>query len=160
MLLPEVPSSIAPVCAAWPWVKNVIVAVPVAAGSACEIAVIVTVTGLLVSAGMIDPEMECGALKAPELEIVPVVTLPPVTLFTCHVTAVLVVPVTVCVNASFPNVLNVTVEGATLTVTFWLLTFVFGRLLHVASMGTMAIDSKNSCQRRIGTPSNQLHLSS
>src|SRR5713101_7416141 len=57
--------------------------------SACAIAVTVTVAGLGTVA---------GAVYRPAVEIVPTVEFPPVTPFTCHVTAVLLLPVTVAVN--------------------------------------------------------------
>jgi hypothetical protein len=57
--------------------------------SACETAATVTDAGL----GTAE-----GAVYSPEVEIVPTVELPPATPFTCQVTAVLEVPVTVAVN--------------------------------------------------------------
>jgi hypothetical protein len=57
--------------------------------SACDTAVTVTVAGL----GTAE-----GAVYSPEEVIVPTVEFPPVTPFTCQVTAVLEVPVTVAVN--------------------------------------------------------------
>ncbi|MGH9208426.1 MAG: hypothetical protein ACRD1G_18045, partial [Acidimicrobiales bacterium] len=57
--------------------------------SACETAATVTVAGLGTAA---------GAVYSPDVETVPTVALPPVTPFTCQVTAVLLVPVTVAVN--------------------------------------------------------------
>jgi hypothetical protein len=57
--------------------------------SAWDTAVTVTVAGL----GTAE-----GAVYSPEVEIVPTDEFPPVTPFTCQVTAVLEVPVTVAVN--------------------------------------------------------------
>jgi hypothetical protein len=57
--------------------------------SACDTAVTVTVAGL----GTTE-----GAVYSPAVEIVPTVEFPPATPFTCQVTAVLEVPVTVAVN--------------------------------------------------------------
>jgi hypothetical protein len=54
--------------------------------SACEIAVIVTVT-LSPLAGIRPGAILKGALYVPLPEISPVVWLPPATPFTCHVTA-------------------------------------------------------------------------
>ncbi len=71
--------------------------------SACEMAVTVTVAGLGTVA---------GALNTPKVEIVPVVALPPVTPFTCQVTAVLVVFCTVAANACDAPAVTVAVPGA------------------------------------------------
>ena len=86
-------------------------------------------------------------------------TLPPVTPFTCQVTAVLLDPETVAVNVCFPNVLKVVLAGCKLTVTLPFLTVPAGTLLHDARIGRIAAQSKKTCRRRMGTPSNQLHLS-
>jgi hypothetical protein len=58
--------------------------------SACEMAVTMTVAGL----GRV-----AGAVKSPEVEIVPAVEFPPVTPFTCQVTALLLVFCTVATKA-------------------------------------------------------------
>ena len=47
----------------------------------------------------------------------PLVVLPPVTLLTCQVTAVLLVPLTAALNVCEPKVLSVIVAGMTETVT-------------------------------------------
>jgi hypothetical protein len=70
--------------------------------SACETAVTVTVAGLGTVA---------GAVKAPDVEIIPVVAFPPVTPFTCQVTAVLVVFCTVAVKACDAPVATLAVPG-------------------------------------------------
>ncbi len=53
----------------------------------------------------------------PELEIVPTVALPPVTPFTCQVTAVLLVFCTVAVNCWVPLAATVADVGAIVTIT-------------------------------------------
>jgi hypothetical protein len=70
--------------------------------SACETAVTVTVAGLGTLA---------GALKTPAVEIVPVVAFPPVTPFTCQVTAVLVVFCTVAAKVCDAPVVTLAVPG-------------------------------------------------
>jgi len=75
--------------------------------SACETAVTVTVAGLGAVA---------GAVKRPEVEIVPWVESPPATPLTCQVIAVFVVPVTVPVNCSVAEGATVPVGGAIVTV--------------------------------------------
>jgi len=57
-----------------------------------------------------------GAVYRPELEIVPTVALPPVTPFTCQVTAVLLV-FTVAVNCCVPPVATVAEVGEMVTFT-------------------------------------------
>src|SRR5208282_1447791 len=81
-----------------------------------------------------------------------VVTLPPVTPFTCQVTAVELVPVTVCVKVCFPNVPKVTAAGPTVTVTFWLLTVPLGNPLQAASTETITMLNGKIGKRRIGPP--------
>jgi len=68
-------------------------------------AVTVTVAGL------------AGAVYRPELEIVPTVALPPVTPFTCQVTAVLLVFCTVAVNCWVPPAATVADVGEIVTLT-------------------------------------------
>jgi hypothetical protein len=58
-----------------------------------------------------------GEWYRPETSIVPNNALPPVTPFTCQVTAVLAVPETVAVNSCVPPAGIVTVAGATTTET-------------------------------------------
>src|SRR5205085_1992219 len=58
-----------------------------------------------------------GAVYSPALLIVPVAALPPVTLLTCHVTAVLAEPVAVAMNCCVAPVAKEATVGATLTVT-------------------------------------------
>src|SRR2546430_12908415 len=58
-----------------------------------------------------------GAVYRPELEIVPTVALPPVTPFTCQVTAVLLVFCTVAVNCWVPPAATVADVGAIVTLT-------------------------------------------
>src|SRR5438876_896764 len=70
--------------------------------SAWDTAVTVTVAGL----GTTE-----GAVYRPELEIVPTVALPPLTPFTCQVTAVLAVFCTVAVNCWVPPVATVADSG-------------------------------------------------
>jgi len=70
--------------------------------SACETALTVTIAGLGTVA---------GAVKTPNVEIVPVVALPPVTPFTCQVTAVLLVFSTVAVKACDAAVATLAVPG-------------------------------------------------
>src|SRR5437660_679950 len=77
-------------------------------GSACDMAVTVTVAGL----GTVT-----GPVYKPELEIVPVVVFPPVTPFTCQVTAVLLVFCTVAVNCCVPPVVTVAEVGEMETTT-------------------------------------------
>jgi hypothetical protein len=79
------------------WIVTVVEAVD--AESAAETAVTVTVLGV----GNV-----AGAVYRPAAEIVPVVEFPPVTPFTCQVTAVFVVFVTVAVNC---NVAEMKTEG-------------------------------------------------
>src|SRR5438034_1297839 len=74
--------------------------------SATEIAF--TVTGF-------DAGTVVGAVKSPVALIVPAVELPPVTLFTCHVTAVFDVFVTVAVNRCAWPVCTLAVAGVTCT---------------------------------------------
>ena len=75
--------------------------------SAAEIAITVTaLDGTL-----------AGAVYSPVALIVPVVAFPPVTLFTCHVTAVFAVPETVAVNCCVRPVVTVAVLGLTVTTT-------------------------------------------
>src|SRR6266852_5386873 len=74
--------------------------------SAWETAVTVTVAGLGAAA---------GAVYKPAAVIVPTVAFPPVTPFTCHVTAVFVVPVTVEMNCCVCPGVKFAVAGATLT---------------------------------------------
>ena len=79
--------------------------------SACETAVTVTVAGLGTA---------FGAVYSPPEEIVPVELLPPVTPFTCQVTAVSEVPVTVAENCRVDPTLTV-FEGAEMVIeTVWL----------------------------------------
>lgn len=66
------------------------VAVALLVGSATEVAPTVTIP---------EAGIEAGAVYRPADEIVPYVALPPVTLFTCHVTAVFIVFATVALNA-------------------------------------------------------------
>jgi hypothetical protein len=56
-----------------------------------------------------------GAKKFPEPSIVPIEEFPPVILFTCHVTEVFVVPVTVAVNTCVLPALTLDEAGATAT---------------------------------------------
>src|SRR5271155_4900357 len=70
--------------------------------SACEMAVTVTVAGLGTAA---------GAVKTPDVEIVPVVVFPPVTPFTCQVTAVLLVFSSVAVKVCDAEVATLAVVG-------------------------------------------------
>src|SRR5256885_16377164 len=76
--------------------------------SATEVAF--TVTGF-------DAGTVVGAVKSPVPLIVPVVELPPVTLFTCQVTAVLDVFATVAVNCWVKPTWTLGVFGLTVTVT-------------------------------------------
>jgi hypothetical protein len=59
---------------------------------------------------------ESGAMYSPLLEIVPTELFPPVTPFTCHVTTVLAVPVTVAVNCCVPFTRTFADAGDTATV--------------------------------------------
>src|ERR671923_1004148 len=76
--------------------------------SACDTAVTVTVAGLGTTA---------GAVYRPELEIVPIVALPPLTPFTCQVTAVLLVFCTIAVNCWVPPAATVAEVGEMVTLT-------------------------------------------
>ena len=76
--------------------------------SACEIAVTVTVAGV----GTAE-----GAAYSPAAVTVPMVEFPPTTPFTCHVTAVLLVPPTEAVNCCVPEVGTLALTGDTATVT-------------------------------------------
>ena len=58
-----------------------------------------------------------GAVYRPELEIVPIVALPPVVAFTCQVTVVLLVFSTVAVNCCVPPTATVADAGEIITVT-------------------------------------------
>ena len=58
-----------------------------------------------------------GPVYKPEPEIVPTVALPPVTPFTCHVTAVLLVFCTVAENCCVPPVATAADKGAIVTLT-------------------------------------------
>ena len=58
-----------------------------------------------------------GAVYRPELEIVPIVALPPVIAFTCQVTVVLLVFSTVAVNCCVPPTATVADAGEIITVT-------------------------------------------
>jgi len=85
---------------------TVTVADPESAGFADETAATVTVDGL---------GMEFGAVYNPVALIVPTVALPPVTLFTCQVTEVFVVPVTLAMNCFVAPGLTVAEAGVTAT---------------------------------------------
>jgi len=87
---------------------TVILADPDFVVSACDTAVTVTVAGL----GTAE-----GAVYSPEVEIVPTVEFPPVAPFTCQVTAVLEVPVTVAVNCCVFATCTDADAGATETLT-------------------------------------------
>ena len=83
-------------------------AVPVRLELAAEIAVTVTVAGEGTTA---------GAMYCPEDEIVPTVEFPPVTPFTCQLTAVFVEFMTVAMNICVPvPATTAAVPGVTLTV--------------------------------------------
>src|SRR5437764_207988 len=75
-------------------------------GSACDTAVTVTAAGFGTTA---------GAVYRPELDIVPTVALPPLTPFTCQVTAVLLVFCTVAVNCCVPPAPTVADAGEIVT---------------------------------------------
>jgi hypothetical protein len=62
-------------------------------------------------------ETVAGAVYIPTAEIVPIVELPPVTPFTCHVTAVLDVFVTAALNVWVPPAFIDTLDGLMVTVT-------------------------------------------
>ena len=85
----------------------VTMAVPESMLLAAETAFTATVAGL---------GMTLGAVYNPFVLIVPTVALPPVVPFTCHVTAVFVVPVTVSVNCFDWPGLTVADAGVTVTV--------------------------------------------
>jgi hypothetical protein len=87
----------------------------------------INVTGLLPDADALATLIACtetelgfgttaGAKKFPEALIVPTVEFPPVTPLTCHVTAVLVVPVTVAANCCELPALTFAEVGDTVTV--------------------------------------------
>src|SRR5690348_10428922 len=78
----------------------------------------VTVTGVVVT--LVPFEVvgtPPGATKRPEEEINPLVLLPPVTPFTCQVTAVLGTPFTVAVNCCVVKIATLTGLGVTATAT-------------------------------------------
>jgi len=85
---------------------TVTLADPESAEFAAETAATVTVAGL---------GMELGAVYNPVALIVPTVALPPDIPFTCHVTAVFVVPVTLAMNCFVPPGLTVAEAGVTVT---------------------------------------------
>ena len=92
-----------------PGATNIVtVADPDLVESATETAVIVTAAGLGATA---------GAVYSPVVEMVPTVAFPPFTPFTCHVTAVFEVFVTVAVNCCVKPVTTVAVLGLTATET-------------------------------------------
>ena len=97
--------------------KMVTVADPVSLVLAVETAV--TVTGVVVTPpvpfGVVGTPP--GATKRPEEEINPVAWLPPVTPFTCQVTAVLATPFTVAVNCCVVKMATLTGLGVTATAT-------------------------------------------
>jgi hypothetical protein len=72
--------------------------------SACEIAVTVTVDGCGIAE---------GAVYRPEFEIVPMLVLPPLLWFTCHVTAWFVLLATVAANCTVAPTLTVAEVGET-----------------------------------------------
>lgn len=83
--------------------------------SACETAVTETDAGL----GTLEGARKIASFAVPNtvVEIKPLVEFPPDTPLTCHVTAVLLEPVTVAVNGCVANVARVTRLGEILTVT-------------------------------------------
>src|SRR5262249_8904108 len=94
----------------------VTVAEPEELGFAVETAV--TVTGVVLT----PPPFETvgtprGATKTPELEIKPVVCVPPVTPLTCQVTALLTAPFTVAVNCGVVKIATLIWLGLTATAT-------------------------------------------
>lgn len=83
-------------------------AVPVSAGLAAAIAVMVTTVGLGIVA---------GAVYAPKVEMVPMVEFPPAIPFTCQVTLLLLLPVTVAWKVCGVPAGTIAVDGVTVTVT-------------------------------------------
>jgi hypothetical protein len=92
--------------------------------SATEIAFTVTVAGFGTAP---------GAVYNPDVEIVPTVALPPVTLFTCQVTLVLLVLLTVAVNCCVPLVATEAVAGETATETGLIVTVAEADLVESAT---------------------------
>src|SRR5437879_2243513 len=76
----------------------------IAVMSACEIAVTTTWLVCPLLFPLASTGTEFGALNSPLVEITPVCGPPPVTPFTCHVTAIFRLPVTVATNCVDPNV--------------------------------------------------------
>lgn len=83
----------------------------------------------------------------------PVMALPPVTPFTCQVTAVFDVPVTVAVNVTFLNVMTDELVPATLTVTLFPPPPVGDFApLHPVIPATIEAQNRNASVRRIYPP--------
>jgi hypothetical protein len=124
--------------------------VPNAEELALETAVIVTGRGFADwSVGAL-----LGAKNKPVLEMNPVVRLPPVTLFTCHVTAVFDVPVTVALNCMVPNTFTEGAGSFTVTVILLLTTVPGLGPLQAANAKTIAKQNAQMSERRIIPPSN------
>jgi hypothetical protein len=83
-------------------------AAPLAVGVATLVARIVAVAGFGTAP---------GAVYRPDVEIVPLVVLPPVIPLTLHVTAVFDVPATVAVNCRVVDNVTLAEDGDTVTVT-------------------------------------------
>jgi hypothetical protein len=83
-------------------------ALPVSAGLAAAIAVMVTAVGL----GIV-----VGAVYAPKVEMVPIVEFPPAIPFTCQLTLALVLPVTLAWKVCGVPAGTIAVDGVTVTVT-------------------------------------------
>lgn len=86
-----------------------------------------------------------GAVYRPAVEIVPAVLLPPVTLLTAQVTAVLDVPVTDAENCSIDPVWTVTELGVTETTTFGVATGMDDGLVppHPTNTANNAMPARN-----------------
>src|SRR5579863_3664096 len=114
---PDVPSFTAPACALSFCGASVTVAVPIADGFACDIAVIITLATFTAPEPSEAVGTPPGATYKPALEINPLVWLPPVTPFTCQVTAVFDEPMTVAVKFCVVKLEIFAVVGDTVTLT-------------------------------------------
>src|SRR5215469_4424645 len=114
-LLPDVPSSMAPVWTLWLAGTIVTTDEPEELLSACDTAVTVKVV-VVVPPPLGVVGTPPGATYSPVVEMNPIDWLPPVVPFTCQVTAVFELPVTVAENCCVPKAGTFGAVGETTTV--------------------------------------------
>src|SRR5580704_1208794 len=114
---PDVPSFTAPACAFSFCGASATVAVPIADGFTCDIAIIITFVTFTPPEPSEAVGTPPGATYNPALEINPLAWLPPVTPFTCQVTAVFDEPITVAVKLCVVKLEIFAVVGDTVTLT-------------------------------------------